>query len=203
MTIYQYYNKLKELEDSHIYIIKDYACYTTVAEDADKLQPICDKIMMLDYGGRNFVYDTDNYSYHFLSFGNHNLQKLCKYLDDHNILYSVINNMEWHDVPYPTKKDYASMIEYGELKKKHPDTTFLFRYPLTYCIYEDDANKALEIIEDIPFCAKPPIAEFSRHMLNEYMPKLIRAGVRVAIVGSKKEEQPAPPKKYIQLSFNF
>ena len=72
-----------------------------------------------------------------------------------------------------TKKAENKMVEkFNELKAKHPDAVILFRVGDFYESYFDDAKKVTEVIG---------IAGFPSHALDTYLPKLIRAGLRVAI----------------------
>ena len=67
----------------------------------------------------------------------------------------------------------SKMIEtFNELKAKHPDAVILFRVGDFYESCFDDAKKVTEVIG---------IAGFPFHALDTYLPKLIRAGLRVAI----------------------
>ena len=80
--------------------------------------------------------------------------------------------------------------QYLDLKKKHPDAILLFRCGDFYETYKDDAVKASNILgitltksngrkddEGKPLS----MAGFPYHALDTYLPKLIRAGERVAI----------------------
>ena len=65
------------------------------------------------------------------------------------------------------------MIEtFKMLKAKHPDAVILFRAGDFYESFFDDAKKVTEAIG---------IAGFPTHALDTYLPKLIRAGLRVVI----------------------
>ena len=67
----------------------------------------------------------------------------------------------------------SKMIEtFKMLKAKHPDSVILFRTNDIYESFFDDAKKVTEVIG---------IAGFPSHALDTYLPKLIRAGLRVAI----------------------
>ena len=67
----------------------------------------------------------------------------------------------------------SKMIEtFKMLKGKHPDAVILFRAGDFYESFFDDAKKVTEVIG---------IAGFPSHELDTYLPKLIRAGLRVAI----------------------
>lgn len=80
--------------------------------------------------------------------------------------------------------------QYLDLKKKHPDAILLFRCGDFYETYKDDAVKVSKILgitltksngrkddEGKPLA----MAGFPYHALDTYLPKLIRAGERVAI----------------------
>ena len=72
-----------------------------------------------------------------------------------------------------TTKTVNKMVKmFNELKTKHPDAVKLFRVGDFYESYFDDAKKVTEVIG---------IAGFPSHALDTYLPKLIRAGLRVAI----------------------
>ena len=84
------------------------------------------------------------------------------------------------------------MKQYNELKAKHPEAILLFRVGDFYETYDEDAVKAGEILGITvtrKFNSKDKgsdghalkMAGFPYHSLDTYLPKLIRAGVRVAI----------------------
>lgn len=77
--------------------------------------------------------------------------------------------------------------QYKEMKKKHPDALLLFRVGDFYEILGDDAVIASEIL-DITLThrvkgkkSRIALAGFPHHALDTYLPKLVRAGKRVAI----------------------
>lgn len=84
------------------------------------------------------------------------------------------------------------MKQFNELKSKHPEAILLFRVGDFYETYDEDAVKAGEILGITvtrKFNSKDKgsdghalkLAGFPYHALDTYLPKLIRAGVRVAI----------------------
>lgn len=84
------------------------------------------------------------------------------------------------------------MEQYNELKEKHPGAVLLFRIGDFYGAYDEDATKIGEILGVTvtrKFNSKDKgsdghalkLAGFPHHALDTYLPKLIRAGVRVAI----------------------
>ena len=96
----------------------------------------------------------------------------------------------------PKQKPLAEKIEqnnepllkqYQEMKKKHPDAILLFRVGDFYEIFGKDAIEASEIL-GITLTRRMngldnriELAGFPHHALDTYLPKLVRAGKRVAI----------------------
>lgn len=84
------------------------------------------------------------------------------------------------------------MKQFNELKTKHPDALLLFRVGDFYEAYDEDAVKVGKIL-GVTITRKLnsndkgsdghalKLAGFPYHALDTYLPKLIRAGVRVAI----------------------
>ncbi len=79
------------------------------------------------------------------------------------------------------------MKQYIEMKAKHPDAILLFRVGDFYETFSDDAIAASEIL-GITLTRRAngsaqfvELAGFPHHALDSYLPKLIRAGKRVAI----------------------
>lgn len=90
-----------------------------------------------------------------------------------------------------TKREKAAetplMKQYYSIRKKHPDAILLFRVGDFYETFEDDAVKASEIL-GITLTKRAngaasyvDLAGFPYHALETYLPKLVRAGQRVAI----------------------
>ncbi len=74
------------------------------------------------------------------------------------------------------------MRQYNDLKAKRPDSLLLFRCGDFYETYEEDAKECAKIL-GITLTKKDDVsmAGFPHHALDTYLPKLIRAGKRVAI----------------------
>ncbi len=79
------------------------------------------------------------------------------------------------------------MRQYYNIKEKHPDAILLFRVGDFYETFEEDAVKTSEIL-GITLTRRAngsasyvDLAGFPYHALDTYLPKLIRAGQRVAI----------------------
>lgn len=74
--------------------------------------------------------------------------------------------------------------QFRDLKKKHPEALLLFRCGDFYETYHDDAADAAKILGitlTVRAADKTRMAGFPHHALDTYLPKLIRAGKRVAI----------------------
>ena len=94
------------------------------------------------------------------------------------------------------------MKQYFELKEKHPDAVMLFRCGDFYETYSEDAVTAANIL-GITLTKRAngqakhvEMAGFPFHALDTYLPKLIRAGKRVAICDQL--EDPKLTKKLVK-----
>jgi len=84
----------------------------------------------------------------------------------------------------PAKGSLAA--QYMDLKKRHPDSVILFRSGDFYKALNSDAAKVSETLGIALIHPNDPnnghlVAGFPHHALDAYLPKLIRAGMRVAI----------------------
>ena len=74
---------------------------------------------------------------------------------------------------------------WDNLKEKHPDALYLIRAGEVYRLYNEDAAKGADILgitmKKYPEHGFSTFAEFPRTQLDSYLPKLVRAGERVAI----------------------
>ena len=84
-----------------------------------------------------------------------------------------------------TTKTENKMVEtFNELKAKHPDAVILFRVGDFYESRFDDAKKIADVLGltlTRQAKTKMDLAGFPYHALDTYLPKLIRAGLRVVI----------------------
>lgn len=94
------------------------------------------------------------------------------------------------------------MKQYIEMKQKHPDAILLFRVGDFYETFSDDAIAASEIL-GITLTRRAngsaqhvELAGFPHHALDTYLPKLVRAGKRVAIC--EQLEDPKLTKKLVK-----
>ena len=84
------------------------------------------------------------------------------------------------------KKETPLMGQYNAIKRKHPGALLLFRVGDFYETFGDDAIKASRILGIVLTArnngdSKIELAGFPHHSLDTYLPKLVRAGERVAI----------------------
>ena len=80
--------------------------------------------------------------------------------------------------------------QYEDLKRKHPDALLLFRCGDFYECYDEHAVKAAEVLGitlTVRNSTGRKMAGFPFHALDTYLPKLIRAGLRVAICDQLEE----------------
>ena len=98
-----------------------------------------------------------------------------------------------------TKKEVNKMVEtFNELKSKHPDAVILFRVGDFYESYLEDAKRLSEVLGVTltrQAKTKMDLAGFPCHALDTYLPKLIGAGLRVAICDDISE--PVKLKKHV------
>jgi len=94
------------------------------------------------------------------------------------------------------------MKQYLEMKQKHPDAILLFRVGDFYETFSEDAVRTSEIL-GITLTRRAngaasyvELAGFPHHALDTYLPKLVRAGMRVAIC--EQLEDPKLTKKLVK-----
>ncbi|MGL1887128.1 MAG: DNA mismatch repair protein MutS [Reichenbachiella sp.] len=85
------------------------------------------------------------------------------------------------------KKETPLMKQYNAIKAKHPDALLLFRVGDFYETFGQDAVKASKILNIVltkranGSAAYIELAGFPHHSMDTYLPKLVKAGNRVAI----------------------
>lgn len=103
-----------------------------------------------------------------------------------------------------TKEMTPMMRQYYDLKSKHPDAVLLFRCGDFYEAYNEDAKTCATILgitltwrDNKGYhdhdTYKGAMAGFPHHALDIYLPKLVRAGKRIAIC-----DQLEAPKKTVK-----
>lgn len=84
-------------------------------------------------------------------------------------------------------KETPLMKQYNEIKRKYPDACLLFRVGDFYETFGEDAIRTSKILGIVLTKrgagseTETALAGFPHHSLNTYLPKLVKAGLRVAI----------------------
>ena len=84
-------------------------------------------------------------------------------------------------------KETPLMKQYNEIKRRYPDACLLFRVGDFYETFGEDAVRASKILGIVLTKrgagseTETALAGFPHHSLNTYLPKLVKAGLRVAI----------------------
>ncbi len=84
-------------------------------------------------------------------------------------------------------KETPLMKQYNDIKKKYPDACLLFRVGDFYETFGQDAVRASNILgitltkRGAGSASETELAGFPHHSINVYLPKLVKAGLRVAI----------------------
>lgn len=79
------------------------------------------------------------------------------------------------------------MTQYFKIKQQHPDTILLFRVGDFFETFEEDAKIASKVLgitltkRSNGAAEEVPLAGFPHHAIDAYLPKLVRAGYRVAV----------------------
>src|SRR5210317_1336141 len=94
------------------------------------------------------------------------------------------------------------MKQYNTIKAKYPDAMLLFRVGDFYETFGEDAKRAAQVLGIILTKrgagseSETALAGFPHHSLNTYLPKLVKAGMRVAICDQL--EDPKLTKKIVK-----
>ena len=87
------------------------------------------------------------------------------------------------------------MKQYNDIKSKYPNTILLFRVGDFYETFGEDAilaSKVLGIVltkRGAGSTSETELAGFPHHALGNYLPKLVRSGLRVAVCDQLEEPQ--------------
>ena len=99
-------------------------------------------------------------------------------------------------------KETPLMKQYNQIKAKYPDALLLFRVGDFYETFGADAIRASKILgilltkRGAGSTSETELAGFPHHSLNTYLPKLVKAGCRVAICDQL--EDPKMTKKIVK-----
>lgn len=116
-------------------------------------------------------------------------------------LNSHITNLKAHTLAAKEKKVTPLMKQYNTIKTKYPDAMLLFRVGDFYETFGEDAIKAAQVLGITLTYRnnggdKLELAGFPHHSVNTYLPKLVKAGMRVAICDQL--EAPSKEKKIVK-----
>lgn len=100
-----------------------------------------------------------------------------------------------------SKKVTPLMAQYAAVKAKHPDALLLFRVGDFYETFGEDAIKAAQTLGIVQTSrnnggSDVELAGFPYHSLDTYLPRLVKAGHRVAIC--EQLEKPSKEKKIVK-----
>lgn len=85
------------------------------------------------------------------------------------------------------KNETPLMRQYRKIKEKYPDTLLLFRMGDFFETFEEDAVTSSKVLgitltkRSNGAASEVPLAGFPHHALDNYLPKLVKAGYRVAV----------------------
>jgi DNA mismatch repair protein MutS len=105
-------------------------------------------------------------------------------------------------LPKTAKEDTPLMQQYNAIKAKYPDALLLFRVGDFYETFNDDAVRASKVLGIVltkrgsGAASEMDLAGFPHHSLDTYLPRLVRAGMRVAICDQL--EDPKLTKKIVK-----
>jgi DNA mismatch repair protein MutS len=100
------------------------------------------------------------------------------------------------------KQETPLMRQYNKIKERHPDAVLLFRLGDFYETFEEDARTVARILgitltkRSNGQAADVPLAGFPYHALDTYLPRLVQAGLRVAIC--EQLEDPKLARKVVK-----
>lgn len=107
-----------------------------------------------------------------------------------NQVYMFLKGIEYDLLHEKPVVNVESKDTYEHMHEQYPDAICLFRCGDFYEVYRDDAQKASKIL-NITLTHRDEngtriyMAGFPFHALDTYLPKLVRAGLRVAIIDGK------------------
>jgi DNA mismatch repair protein MutS len=100
------------------------------------------------------------------------------------------------------KQETPLMRQYNKIKERHPDAVLLFRLGDFYETFEEDARTVARILgitltkRSNGQASDVPLAGFPYHALDNYLPRLVQAGLRVAIC--EQLEDPKLARKVVK-----
>ena len=135
-----------------------------------------------------WIHDTENHSSYVPSYDDRNRYYLVYAEETLSMInrHIKLRNKAISEMKKKDPQDTSLMKQFEEMKARHPDAILLFRRNDSYEIFRQDALKAKSILgldmesREIGG-VKTDVIGFKHHSLDMYLPKLVRAGMRVAI----------------------
>lgn len=107
-------------------------------------------------------------------------------------VYMLLKGIEYDLLHEQPVVEVEEQSEYEKIHEQYPDAICLFRAGDFYEAYREDAQKASRVL-NITLTHRQyidgtcmPMIGFPFHVLDTYLPKLVRAGLRVAICDEMK-----------------
>lgn len=100
------------------------------------------------------------------------------------------------------KQETPLMAQYNSIKQKYPDILLLFRVGDFYETFGDDAKLCSKVLgitltkRSAGYMDEIPLAGFPYHSIDTYLPKLVSAGLKVAVC--EQLEDPKMTKKLVK-----
>ena len=94
-------------------------------------------------------------------------------------------------------KETPLMKQYNRIKSEYPDTILLFRVGDFYETFGEDAIKASKVLGILlakrgnGSASEIELAGFPHHSIETYLPKLVRAGLKVAVCDQLEDPKQA------------
>ena len=145
------------------------------------VQARADRILQWIHDTENrssYVPGNDDRNRYYLVYAEETLSMINRHIKLRN---KAISEMKKKD-----PQDTSLMKQFEEMKARHPDAILLFRRNDSYEIFRQDALKTKNILgldmesKEIGG-VKTDVIGFKHHSLDMYLPKLVRAGMRIAI----------------------
>lgn len=120
-----------------------------------------------------------------------------------NLSSNITASTEPNEVASEVKHISPLMQQWCAIKAEYPDAILLFRVGDFYEAYNDDAKVCCKILgTTLTHFAKStiPMCGFPYQALDSYLPKLVRAGQRIAICDELTEVKKNTNNRYKQIS---
>lgn len=126
----------------------------------------------------------------------------CEFKSGRNCIFAFIPSLKHMMKPETSPVETPLMKQYNQIKARYPDALLLFRVGDFYETFGSDAITASEVLGIVltrranGAASYVELAGFPHHSLDTYLPKLVRAGYKVAICDQL--EDPKLAKKIVK-----